>query len=335
LPSSTITLEYCFDTIATKGVPDPRGQASGYGDTLAQELGSEVMADLLAGAVNARGEVTRFNWKFNRGFTSFQLNSWQQDYPLPAQPGGIIAWGEECDILDINNTQVPKPLNWDGAVTFKRQLPRTTLSRWRPLNVCWMYNSTLSFGTWPGVHVVYSPLNGASPSNPVMSMIDANGNLLIVSGFGTTGLTAPLLTANSPEGTTVLDGSVTWKVVSPTSQGFRVDWIPNQTSPNYQLIPYFQFEPPTFKFLGQTLSPVPDSFSRHFMTGLEAAMYKASRNPGDANRGMKAHGDWLASLLVMTGQANKEPDAYSMIPITQPVERRWQDDGPYTADRPV
>lgn len=334
---STITLEYCYDTVAAKGVPDPRGQASGYGDTLALELGNEVMADLLAGAVNARGEVTRFNWKFNRAIAApFQLNSWQQDYPQPEQAAGIIGWGEECDIVDINNTAIPKPLNWDGSITWRKQLTRTSQSRWRPTEVCWMYNSTLSFGAWPGASTVIAPLNGSALSNPIMSMIDANGNLLIVTGFGTTGLTAPLLSANSPEGTPVTDGSVTWEVVSPTSQGFRVNFVPNQSNPNYQLIPYFQIEPPTFTVLGQTLNPIPNSFSRHFFTGLEAAMYKASKNPGDMNRGMKAHGDWLASLLVMTGQGNKEPDAYSLVPRTSPVERRWQDDGgPYTADHPV
>jgi hypothetical protein len=335
MPSSTVSLEYCLDTIAAKGVPDPRNQPSGYGDTLALELGTEVMADLLAGAVNARGEVTRFNWKFNRSVAApFQLNSWQQDYPQPAQAAGIIGWGEECDIIDINNTAIPKPLNWNGAVTWKKQLPRTSLSRWRPTQICWMYNNTLGFGTWPGANTIISPLNG-NASNPILSMIDKNGNLLIVSIFGTTGSSAPFLPASSIEGAAVVDGTVTWSVVSPTSQGFRVDWLPNQSSPNYQIVPIFQIEPPKFTKVTQTLSPIPDSFSRHFLTGLEAAMYKASPNPGDLKRGQQAKADWMGSLLVMTGQGNKEPDAFGIVPITQPVEIRWQNDGLYTADRPV
>jgi hypothetical protein len=129
-------------------------------------------------------------------------------------------------------------------------------------------------------------------------------------------------------------------VVSQTSQGFRVDWLPNATSPNYQIIPYYQIEPPKFLptpmglGLGQTLLPIPDSFSRHFLRGLEAAMLKASPNPGDAKRGELARADWMTALMVMTGQANKEPDAYSMVPITSPVERRWGSDRPYTADDP-
>lgn len=337
MASSTKSLQYVFDTIAAKGVPDPRSLPSGYGDLLALELGNETMANLLSGAVNGRGEVTRFNWKFNRATAAaFQLNSWQQDYPQPAQTAGIIGWGEDCDIVDINNTTMPKPLNWDGAVTWRRQLTSTSLSRWRPAQICWMYNSDLQFGSWPGPGVTFYPLLSAGPvpQNPIMSMIDANGNLLVVTGFGVTGLTAPLLTANSPEGTQATDGSVTWSVVSPTSQGFRVDWLPNATSPNYQLIPYFQIEPPTFADLAQTLNPVPDSFSRHFFAGLEAAMLAASPNPGDAKRGQAAKIDWMNGLLVMTGQANKEPDAYRIVPECPPVERRWGN-RPYTADDPV
>jgi hypothetical protein len=335
--SSTISLAYALDINASKGVPDPRAQASGYGDMLAIELGNQTMADLLAGAVDARGGVTRFNWKFNRGIASpFQLNSWQQDYPQLAQTAGIIGWGEECDILDINNTVVPKPLNWDGAISWVKQISRTSLSRWRPTKICWMYNNDLSYGTWPGAGVTFYPLNGLnSTQNPIMSMIDKNGNLLIIKTLGTTGGSAPFAAVSAAEGTTVADGSVTWVVVSATSQGFRVDWLPNATQPNYQLIPYFQIEPPKFANAQQMINPIPDSFSRHFLDGLEARMFAASLNPGDAARGQKAMAAWLNSLLSMTGQANKEPDAYSMVPINQAVERRWINDAPYTADHPI
>jgi hypothetical protein len=287
--------------------------------------------------MDARGNITRFNWKFNRAAAApFQLNSWQQDYPQVAQAAGIIGWGEDCDILDINNTVIPKPLNWNGAITWKKQLTRTSLARWRPAQICWMYNEDLSYGTWPGEHVTFYPLLSSGPNmqNPIMSMIDAHGNLLIVTGFGETGTIAPVLPALSAEGTTVIDGSVTWTVVSPTSQGFRVDWLPNGSSPNYQLLPYYQIEPPKFAIIGQMLNPIPDSSSRHFFRGLEAAMYIASPNPGDMKRGQTARGEWLGSLVAMTGQANKEPDAYSLVPITPPVERRWQNDAPYTADQP-
>jgi hypothetical protein len=337
MAGSTITLEYALDTLAAKGVPDPRSQASGYGDQLAIELGSQTMADLLSGAMDAKGNITRFNWKFNRAIApAFQLNSWQQDYPQLAMTAGSIGWGEECDILDINNTVVPKPLNWDGAITWNKQLPRTSRSGFRARRICWMYNRDLSFGTWPGAGVTFYPLNGLnSTQNPIMSMIDKNGNMLIVTTLGTTGSVAPFAPVSSAEGTVVTDNTVRWTVVDGSSQGFRVDVLPNATSPNYQIIPYVQLEPPRFASVGGLLSPVPDSFSRHFFDGLEARMFAASPNPGDAPRGQKALATWLNGLLAMTGQANKEPDVFSLIPISSPVERRWLEDSPRTADNPI
>lgn len=337
MAGSTITLQYALDTLAAKGVPDPRNQASGYGDQLAIELGNQTMADLLSGAMDAHGSITRFNWKFNRAIaTAFQLNSWQQDYPQLAMPSGPIGWGEECDILDINNTTFPKPLNWDGSITWVKQLPRTSLSRCKPARICWMYNREMSFGTWPGAGVTFYPLNGLnSTQNPIMSMTDKNGNLLIVTTLGTTGLTKPFAPVKSAEGVNVTDGTVVWTVVDGGSQGFRIDWLPNATSSNYQIIPYYQLDPPRFSDASTTLTPIPDSFSRHFFDGLEARMYGASLNPGDAPRGNKALAAWLNGLLVMTGQANKEPDAFSLIPISSPVERRWMQDSPRTADNPL
>jgi hypothetical protein len=326
---STISLDQVLNVICAKGIPDPRVQPSGYGDDLALELGNETMADLL---------TERFNWKFNRGVARpIYTNTWQQDYPQPAQAAGIIGWGEDCDIVDINNTVFPKPLNWDGAITWKRQLTRTSQTRWRPSNICWMYNADLSYGTWPGSGVIFHPLlgnNAPAGQNPIMSMIDANGNYLILTTFGTTGSAQPMAVAAAPEGTVVADGSCAWTVVSGTSQGFRLDWLPNATGPTYQILPYYQIDPPKFSATTGLLTPIPDSFSRHFFTGMEAACFKASPNPGDKARGQIAKIDWLNALELMIKQGNREPDAYGMIPATSVVERRWGNEGMRTADQP-
>ena len=326
---STISLNTAFDVIAGKGIPDPRNQPSGYGDALAQELGNEVMADLIC---------KRFNWKFNRGIASpIYTNSWQQDYPQPAQTAGIIGWGEDCDIVDINNTVIPKPLNWDGAISWVRQLTRTSIARWRPTKICWMYNADLSFGPWPGPNVVISPLVNTAPTttNPILNYVDANGNLLILTTFGTTGASKPSAPVNSAEGVTVADGSVVWSVVSPTSQGFRLDWLPSATGQTWQIIPYYQIDPPRFASGNSLLTPIPDSFSRNFFRGLEAACLMASPNPGDAKRGQQAKVDWLNAMDQMQKQGDRELNAYGLVPQTSPVEQRWQNDAPYTADNPV
>jgi hypothetical protein len=325
--NSTVQLATMFDAIAAQGVPDPRLAPSGYGDTLALTLANTVIADLIA---------ERYNWKWNSALaTPLLTNSWQQDYPRLAQAKGIIGWGERCDMVDINNTMMPKPL-WQ--LTWRRQLSRVSTPAWLPSQICWMYNCDLTLGVWPGPGVTYYPLlglNAPAGQNPLMSMMDANGNILIVTGFGTTGTVAPAEAANSAEGVKVADGSVTWTVVSPTSQGFRLDALPSATGPVYLVAPVYQIDPPRFTTLQQLLNPIPDSFSMYFLRGLKSAMLMASTNPGDLKRGMDARGEWLNGLHEAMKQGDRETNAYSLLPLTQVVEQRWRERrGPYTADQP-
>lgn len=326
MATSTIELQQVMDTLAAKAVPDPRNSASGYGDQLLLDLATQVMADIIC---------ERFNWKFNRlNATPFPSNSWQQDYPQLAQPNGaIIGWGEDCDMIDINNTVMPKPL-WN--IKWRRGLSRTSLNVWRMANICWMYNKDLFIGEWPGPDVVYTPLitQQTTKQNPLMSMTDKNGNILIVTTFGTTGSTAPFAAAGAPEGTPVNDGSVVWTVVAPESQGFRLDALPNTTGPVYLFKPYYQADPPKFATPSQLLTPLPDSFSRFFYRGLESECYIASPNPADQKRGQDAKLAWLNGLKETYKQGNREANIYGLVPLTTPVERRWDDIGPYTADQP-
>jgi hypothetical protein len=325
MSNSTIKLQQVCDTLAAKGIPDPRGNASGYGDMLALDLATQVMADIVC---------ERFNWKWNRATaTPFYTNSWQQDYPQLTQPNGIIGWGEDCDIVDINNTSSPKPL-WN--VKWRRGLSRNNTSMWRTGNICWMYNRDLYIGEWPGASVIYSPLitTQAQPQNPLMSMTDKNGNILIVTTFGTTGTVAPFLPAGSAEGLTVEDGSVVWTCVSPTSQGFRIDNLPNATGPTYKVIPYYQIDPIIFTAMKQLLDPMPDSFSRYFYRTLESEWLIASPNPGDLKRGQEAKVAAINSMLAAMKQGDREMNIYALQPATGVVEERWREGRPYTANQP-
>jgi hypothetical protein len=325
---STLQLQTVYNVIAAQGIPDPRGQASGYGEDLGLNLGSRVMADLIC---------ERFNWRFNRGVAApIYTNSWQQDYPQPAQLAGPIEWGDDCDIVNINSTTIPKPLNWDGAITWVRGLTRTSIGRYRPGKICWMYNWELSWGTWPGANTVFHPLvtTGAVGQNPIMNFIDSNGNYLILTTFGTTGLTAPAAALAAVEGTLVPDGTCVWTVVAPTSQGFRLDVLPGAAGPVFQILPYYQLAPPLFTTFAQLLTPIPDSFSRHFQTGLEAYCLKSSPNPADRPRGDTALKLWMMAMEAMMKQGDKEQNAYGMIPQNQVPESRWGWKGPFTADQP-
>lgn len=419
--NSTIKLGNVFNVIAAKGIPDPRGGPSGYGDQLALECASEVMADIVC---------ERYNQKWNRAYAApFYTNSFQQDYPQLAQAAGPIGWGEDGDVVDVNNTYLPKPMS---NIKWRRGLSRTNVSRWWPENLSWMYNSELGIGIWPGPDVTIYPLLGTSApggQNPILNMRDANGNILIVTGFGTTATTEmltittieriqsglicnlivgyaetsekvpvgtlvtfaglnvvpslngttlpvsngsspnhlvfvtgtsggcptqdldgetgtmqlgsglpPILPADSPEGATIADGSVTWTVVSPNSQGFRLDRIPSAAGPTLEIRPYYQLDPPRFLSMQQLLDPIPDSFSRFFFRGLQAQCLLNSPNPNDVKRGQAlTERDRDGEPMWMKEpkkQGDRELNIYALLPASSVVESKWGSRQPRTADDP-
>jgi hypothetical protein len=329
--NSTIMLRDVYTTIAAKGIPDPRGGPSGYGDTLALECANEVMADIVC---------ERYNWKWNRAHAApFYTNSFQQDYPQLAQTAGPIGWGEDGDVIEVNSTSFPKPLR---NIKWRRGLSRTNVSRWWPENVSWMYNKELALGVWPGAGVTFYPLLGSGApagKNPWLNMVDANGNILIVTTFGTTGADAPSVPANSNEGTTVEDGSVVWTCVSPNSQGFRLDRLPSAAGPTLEIRPYYQLDPPRFTTFQQMLDPIPNSFSRFFFRGLQAQSLANSPNPADVKRGeallvrnpQTGEPAWMIDPMK---QGDRELNGYALLPATSVVEPRWGSSVPRTADNP-
>lgn len=324
--NSTISLRDVFNVIAAKGIPDPRGGPSGYGDALVLEIANEVMGDMVC---------DRYNWKWNRANAMpFYTNSFQQDYPQLTQPAGPIGWGEDGDVIQINDTSVPKP---SQNIKWRRGLSRTNLSRWWPENLCWMYNKDLALGVWPGISVIIYPLVGnglPAGQNPLLNMVDENGNILIVKTFGTTGSSAPHLPVNSDEGTNVTDGSVVWTCVSGTSQGFRLDRLPSAAGPTLEIRPYYQLDPPRFLTMQQTLDPIPDSFSRYFYRGVQSQCLEASPNPGDAKRGEEMKLTWLNAMLSAKKQGDREINAYALLPASSVVEPYWGSNQPRTADNP-
>jgi hypothetical protein len=319
LGSSTISLEKAFDYVEAKGVYSPRAQVAGFGTGLAIMLGNDCMSDLIA---------ERFNWKFNRKTApAFYTNSYQQDYP---QVGlADVDWLEDCDVVDINNTQVPPPL---GNATVRKQLSRSGMQVGvgpggvEGQQVCWMYNKDLSYGVWPGANVEFFPLvtAGTVQQNPIMSMIDKNGNLLIVKTIGITGSTAPFAAAAAAEGTTVADGSVVWVVVSPTGQGWRVLPLPGPTGPVYQFTVYYQTKAVLFANLQQMLDPIPDNYARIFLRALEFQCRGSSSNPADQKIFQEDYPKWLKSLESAKEQGDREQNAYGAFPESSPVEETYR-----------
>lgn len=307
--NSTVTLQSVIDFCKAQGVASPLDQPSGYGTLLALTLANDVMADIIA---------ERFNWKWNSQVaTPFYTNSWQQDYP---QIGLVnVDWGEDCDRVDINNTSMPKPLR---NITFRKQLSRSGWTSGPVGQVCWMYNNDMSYGNWAGPNAVYSPLIGTTPTaqNGAMAFIDVNGNILVLTTFGTTGSTQPEAAANAAEGTTVTDGSCVWTVASGTSQGWRVFPLPGATGPVWQMTPKYQIIAPQFDTLQKLINPIPDNYSKYFRRGYLIACQGASANPTDKKTALASYGLWQKELLDAAKQGDKEVNAYGLLPATYPVE---------------
>jgi hypothetical protein len=305
--SSTTSLQSLVDYVCSLGEMQPVIPASGFGIATALTMCTDVMADLIS---------QRFNWKWNRfKIPPFYTISWQQDYAqlgsaLPYQLG----WLEGAYWVDINNTALPKPTY---PIEVVRDLPATSISGNPPGKVTWHYNDQLIQGVWPGANQKYTNPLGApiTPTNPITNILDVNGNILVLTTYGTTGATPPSLPANSAEGTTVSDGSCVWSVAGPRSQGFRLLPMPPQQAVCYQVNLIGQRKaPPPFTSMQQTIDPIPDDYANHFRTGFSVYCYKLS--PNEKLRGMfpTMQQSWLAAIEASMKQADREIDNAGFIP---------------------
>jgi hypothetical protein len=245
----------------------------------------------------------------------FYTISWQQDYCLLgsalAQPMG---WLESAYWIDINNTSLPKPTY---AIEAVRDLEVTSISGNPPAKICWFPNDQLNQGLWPGPNMLYTYPLGAliTPTNPPTNILDPNGNILVLTTYGTTGSVRPILPLNSAEGTTVNDGSCIWTVASPKAQGLRIKPLPPQQGVVYQVNVIAQKKaPPPFTSMGQFIDPVPDDYANWFRAGFNAYCYKLSPNPQMRNMFPTMQQSWLAALEKSMKQGDRETDNAGFIP---------------------
>lgn len=306
--SSTTALQSIVDYVNALGELSPVLPTGGYSVAAALTMATDVRLDLIS---------QRFNWKFNREKISpFYTISWQQDYAQPASVAAAkIGWLESAYWVDINNTALPKPTY---PIETVKDLPPTSISGNPPAKISWDYNGELVQGVWPGAGQVYTNPVGVlntTPTNPTTNILDKNGNILILTTFGTTGLTAPFAAANAPEGTTVNDGTCVWTVVSPLSQGFRIIPLPPQQGVCYQINVIAQKEAPApFTSLDQTIDPFPDNYANYFRDGFYAYCFKMSPNPKSREMFPVMHANWLSKIAAMLKQGDREPDNPGFVP---------------------
>jgi hypothetical protein len=312
---STVQLQDVVDVVSSMADVSPQAKPSGYAETTTLAIGDDVMNELLS---------AKFNWKWNsKNAAPFYTNSLQQDYPLPMVYD--IGWIEDGLWVDINNTAKPQP---NGQVVSAQDLApaRSNYSQYPgawPRRVCWIYNKQMLFGTWPGPASVYTPpITAASQiQNGPTAFIDKNGNILLLTTFGTTGATQPYAaTAGAQPGSTINDGTCVWTVCDPEGKGFRIQDYAPPTGPVYQVTVKYQKCAQRFTALQNSLAPIPDDYAHYFRKGYKAYSYGYSDDAKTRSQFEQMKKDWLASIPVAMQEGNREPEAFGLYPETRIVE---------------
>lgn len=326
---STVTLQNEVDIAQAFGDIQPIFNVAGSSDQPARTIGNIVMNAICGVA---------FPHKWNEvDLPLFYTNSFQQDY-AGIYPDGTsllnLSWLERGIVVDINNSSQPKPFR---QVEVGRQLPQATGSVWNPglgnplFLVNFFPNSSLYYGTWGAANVgnssfgnnpvagsVYtSPLGVNSlPINPITQIEDANGNLLLLTTYGTEGSAAPVLAPNSAAGTQVSGTGATtvWTVVDPVGQGFRILPVPGQTGIVWEFNLTGQAKPVRFSSLSQYLTPLPDEFEPHFLAGFIAQCYRFSPEAKIRAKFENEWKMWLMSLNEMRAKSDREQEENQFVP---------------------
>jgi hypothetical protein len=348
--NSTYTLQQLVDDARTLGDLAPTLPVGGSYDTTALSAANDTMTSLLAGS----SKGSPFNFKFNRLLIPpFYINSWQQDY---GQNNLLIGWLESCIAYNTSSTQYPKP---ERVVEVKRDVLQSDMQTTATTaKISWMQNDTMNYGVWgqstqtsllglvnPGPGVVYTdPAGRASlPVNPVTQVKDSFGNFWYVTTYGTCGNVNPFLSNLNPVfpslatptavATTVTDGSVVWTALNPKGQGFRLNPMPSQTGPVWQIAPTAQMRIPKFTRLSSFLEPIPDDFFKYFKDGFFAQLYRRSPDPKTRAKFKEEYAIWMKSLDDAVRQGSREQDDWGFVPASNVMEGGYASN-PVTPARP-
>jgi len=158
------------------------------------------------------------------------------------------------------------------------------------------------------------PVTGQS-ANPITQVRDTQGNLQVVTTYGTCGNTQPAWPASgAAPGTTTQDGTVVWTVVDPNGIGIRILPVPSQTGVVWQFNLVGQKPAPTFKDLQDTLDPFPDKYEPQFRAGVIAQCYRYSSQAAVQAKFEKNYTLWLKSLVNLRQKQDRELEENSFTP---------------------
>lgn len=326
---STQTLQQMYDKVVTLGDVKPV-----LADVAAYQLEPfiTICADVYSDIVG-----TSFPHKWNEvKLPLFYTNSLQQDYAL-INPDGTsvfnVEWLQQGIVIQQTSTAQPKP--W-GYVECGRAQGQMTGGILQPMN--WsgptfiatrVYNYMAYYGTWGGTNSDKTFGNNPGPlsvytnpvtvnsqvANPITQIIDSNGNLQVVTTYGTTGSIQPTWpAANSPAGTATPDGTVVWTVVDPNGIAIRISPVPSMTGVVFQFNLVGQMPAITFTDLSSTFAPFPDKYLNYFRQGIIAQCYRYSSDPKVQAKFEKNYQIWLKSLMNLREVQDRELEEYSFVP---------------------
>ncbi len=325
--ASTLNAQLLIDYARTFPWTTPFLGVAGYTTQPAVSFLDEVVKKILA-KTNP--------WKWNAAkFPVINTSPYQQDYPTSISQN-VLGWLQAAVIVDINNTSNPLPILPITAVD--RLLP--TMVMGRPQKVAWVANSIAITGVWgrgepndPGPESAYmNPivLQGGGPgNNPFTTITDANGNILVVTGYGpgnvsgVTGSTPPAAPANSQAGVTVQDGQITWTVQDPNGVALRVDALATNQSLVWQVRVLYQKKPPNIRTLIQTVAPIPDDLDYLCKQGFLCYCTKQSKNP---EKFPAEFAQWMEDIQIAMGASDREQNEFGFFP-SNPIQGGGGDAG--------
>jgi len=263
-------------------------------------------------------------WPWNEALApTFFTQPYQQDYPTSISQN-VMGWLQNCTMIDINNVTTSSK-NQPPLQCVARLLPQWIPGY--PTKICWIINSSAQLGVWPGPGVVYQnplaasqggPTLGGPGNNPLAAIKDTNGNIQVVTAYGTTGqaatgASAPAWpSAGAAAGTNTTDGTqgLVWTVQDPNGIAFRLDQVASFGSQVFQIAPVYQLKPPNITSLGQTIAPIPDDLSYLVKRGFLAYCYEQV----DHAKFTIAYAEWQAAIKDALGASDREDQEFGFYP---------------------
>jgi hypothetical protein len=269
---------------------------AGYGgNAVPLRIGNKVIQEILQ---------KPFAYKWNRTRPpTFNTNSLQQDYSTSITN---LSWLEDCVMTDINSTISPNPVR--GVTAVRELLPCSIQGT--PDEICWVYNSEAIGGTWvPSMTFV----NNLGPgllmtTQPLTQIWDPNGNLQLLTKYGTCGATAP--TWKTTIGQVTNDGSAAWTMLDPNGITFRLSPVALQNGIVWQIQPFYQNKPPVYTLI-TNLWGIPDENSNLYEQGFLAYAWDCTE---DLSRFEKEYALFQSLIQKAVGAGDREDESFSMSP---------------------